>query len=126
MYEGALVSAKGRRIIAFDFLFITFFNYLLEELAGNGVQIKGFTFGIRDEENLSLELEGSNDIPLNVSLEPGINFSSVIGHGDPRLPKNLLGTNVRCPYRMPMAFIPNVTHSQGTRVSNLSQNGRNE
>ena len=54
MGEVGLVSAKGRRIIAFDFLFITFFNYLLEELAGNGVQLKRFTFGIRDEENLSL------------------------------------------------------------------------
>lgn len=95
MGEVALVSAKGRRIIAFDFLFITFFNCLLEELAGNGVQIKDFAFGIRNEENLSLKLEGSNDIPLNVSLEPRINFSSVIGHGDPRLPKNLFGANVR-------------------------------
>tara|TARA_Y100000589_G_scaffold168333_1_gene160117 strand:- start:252 stop:668 length:417 start_codon:yes stop_codon:yes gene_type:complete len=124
--EVALVSAEDSQINSFELLFFIFFNRLLEKLAGNGVQFKRFAFGIRDEENLSLKLEGSNDIPLNVSLEPGINFSSVIGHGDPRLPKNLFGADVRCPYRMAMAFIPNMTHSQGTRVSNLSQNGRNE
>ena len=124
--DGASIGySECRRIIAFDFLLITSFNCLLEELAGNGAQFKNFAFGIRDDENLSLELEGSNDIPLNVSLEPRINFSSVIGHGDSRLPKNLLGPNVRCPYRMAMAFIPNVAHSQGQRVSNLTQNERN-
>ena len=112
-------------INAFAFLFFTFFNRLLQKLAGNGVQFKVFAFGIRDEENLSLKLEGSNDIPLNVSLESGVNVSSIIRHGDPRLPKNLFGANVRCPYRMPMAFIPDVAHSQGPRVSNLTQNERN-
>ena len=98
---------------------------LLEKLAGNEVQLKCFAYRIFDDENISLNPQRRNNIPLNVLLAAGINFSSIIRHGDPRFPKNLLGANVCCPYRMPVTLIPNVAMNQGPRVRDLTEDRRN-
>ena len=107
--------------------FITslFANCLLNEFAGNRVQFESFALGVRNEEELTLNLKRIDDIPLNVSLKSRVNVSSIKSHWDLRFPKNLVLPNVRCRYRMLMAFIPDMAYDQGPGVSNLTQNERN-
>ena len=61
-----------------------------------------------------------DDIPLKISLEPVVNVSSIISHWDPGFPKNLLGANVSCPNRMPVALISDIAVNNGLRVRNLT------